>query len=148
VEHEAVSVRGENERDVESGSVVEALLHAVADAVRVVLGLDERQRNVGLVVEDVVGALGLAATDQFASNYDAPLRETDLFANLRHHIPSCAAQGGRDEFGADVAFGEGSFVHGGRSVSSCTGPSHVLTLLRGRGSRLGWPLPSLHAVKV
>ena len=61
VEDEAVAVRGEDEGDVERRGVVEALLHPVADAVVVVLGLDQRDRDVRLVVEDVVGALGLAA---------------------------------------------------------------------------------------
>ena len=75
VEHEAVAVRGEDEGDVERLGVVEGLLHAVADAVVVVLGLDQRERDVGLVVEDVVGALGLAAGDQLAADDDAALGE-------------------------------------------------------------------------
>ena len=56
--------------------VVEALLHAVADAVGIVLGLDQRERDVGLVIEDVVGALGLAAGDQLAANDDPALGES------------------------------------------------------------------------
>jgi hypothetical protein len=60
VEHEPGAVRGEDEGNVERGGVIERLLHAVADDVRIVLGLDQRQRNVRLVIEDVVGALGLA----------------------------------------------------------------------------------------
>ena len=87
--------------------VVERLLHAVADAVVVVLGLDERDRDVGLVVEDVVGALGLAARDQLAANDDAALGEADLLADLQHLIPARLLHGGRDELGADVAFAEG-----------------------------------------
>ncbi len=46
----------------------------------VVLGLDQRQRDVGLVVEDVVGPLGLAAADQLAAHDDAALGEADLLA--------------------------------------------------------------------
>ena len=88
-------------------------MHAVADAVCVVLGLDDREGNVGLVVEDVVGALGLTASDQLAANDDAALGEADLLADLVHLVPAGPAEGGRDELGADVAFGEGSFVHGG-----------------------------------
>ena len=41
----------------------------------------------GLVVEDVVGFLGLAALDRLAANDDAALGEVDLLADLRHHVP-------------------------------------------------------------
>ena len=111
VENEAVAVGGEYEGDVERFGVVERLLHAVADAVLVVLGLDDREGNVGLVVENVVGALGLATCDQLAADDDAALGETDLLADLVHFVPAGAAEGGRDELGADVAFGEASLVH-------------------------------------
>ena len=88
VEDEAVAVGGEDKRDVERRGVFEGLLHAVADAVVVVLGLDEGDGDVRLVVEDVVGALGLAAGDQLAANDDAALGEADFFADLRHAHPS------------------------------------------------------------
>ena len=68
--------------------VVERLLHAVADAVVVVLGLDDGDRDVRLVVEDVVGALGLAARDQLAADDDPALGEADLLADLRHLVPA------------------------------------------------------------
>ena len=102
-----------DEGDVERFGVVERLLHAVADAVVVVLGLDDREGNVGLVIEDVVGSLGFAACDQLAADDDAALGEADLLADLVHFVPAGAAKGRRDELGADVAFGEGVFVHGG-----------------------------------
>ncbi len=59
--------RGKHERDVECRGVFKALLHPVADAVRIVLRLDERQRNVGFEVQNVIGALGLTATDELAA---------------------------------------------------------------------------------
>ena len=117
MEDEAVAVRGEDEGDVERVGVVQRLLHAVADAVVVVLGLDQRERDVRLVVEDVVGALGLAAGDQLAADDDAALGEADLLADLRHLIPARLAHGGRDELGADVAFAEGFLVHPARHES-------------------------------
>ena len=57
-------------------------------AVVVVLGLDQRDRDVRLVVEDVVGPLGLAAGDQLAAHDDAALGEADLLADLRGFIPA------------------------------------------------------------
>ncbi len=111
VEHEAVAVRGEHEGDVERAGVVERLLHPVADAMGIVLGLDQGERDVRLVIEDVVGALGLAARDQLAAHDDPALGEADLLADLQHLVPPGLAQGGRDELGADVAFAEGALVH-------------------------------------
>ena len=59
VEDEPVAVGGEHERDVQRVGVVERLLHAVADGVVVVLGLDQGDGYVGLVVEDVVSPFWL-----------------------------------------------------------------------------------------
>ena len=40
------------------------------------------------------------------------LGEADLLADLQYLVPSRAAQGRCDEFGADVAFAQGPLVHG------------------------------------
>ena len=77
----------------------------------VVLRLDDGDGDVRLVVEDVVGALGLAAGDHLAANDDPALGEVDLLANLRHDIPARLLHGGRDELGADVALAEVFFIH-------------------------------------
>ena len=111
MEHEGVAVGGENERDVEGGRVVEALLHSIADAIRIVFGLDQRQRDIGPVIEHVVGALRLAAADQLPTHDDAALGKAHLFPDLRHEIPSRPAQGRGDELGADVAFAERVLIH-------------------------------------
>ena len=111
VEDEAVAVGGKHEGDVEGLGVAQSLLHAAAHGVGVVLGFDERDGDVGLVMEDVVGPLALSAADQPAAHGDAALGEAHLLADLRHLVPPGLAQGGRDELGADVAFGEAFLVH-------------------------------------
>ncbi len=40
------------------------------------------------VIQDVVGALGLAARDQATADDDPPLREADFFADLRMEVPT------------------------------------------------------------
>ena len=60
VKQKGVAVGREDEGDVLHLGVLERLLHPAADTVSVVLGLDKRNGDVGLDVEDVVGALGLA----------------------------------------------------------------------------------------
>ena len=72
MEDEAVAVRGEDERDVEDLGVLQRLLHAVADRVVVVLRLDDRDRDVGLVVEDVVRELRLPPGHHLAADVDLP----------------------------------------------------------------------------
>ena len=109
-----VAVGAVGERHVENLGVFERLLHAGADRVVVVLGLDDGDRDVRLVVEDVVGLLGFAALDRLAADDDPALGEVGLLADLGHHVPLAAVRAderGRDELGADVRFGEGFLVH-------------------------------------
>ena len=109
---EAVAIGGKDKGNIEGYGVIEGLLHAVADAVVVVLGLDDGDRDVGLVVEDVVGALRLPARDQFSADDDPPFGESDFLADLHHPVPARALDGGTDELGADVAFAQVFLVYG------------------------------------
>src|SRR3546814_9894159 len=67
MEQEAVAVAGEHEGHVERFGIVERLLHAGADAVFVVLGLDDRQPQVGLAIQDEVGARSEEHTSELQS---------------------------------------------------------------------------------
>ena len=84
---EGVAVGAVGERDIEHLGVLERLLHAVADGVVVVLGLDDGEREVRLVEQDVVGLLRLPASDRLAANDDAALGEVGFLTDLRHHVP-------------------------------------------------------------
>ena len=109
MEDESVTVGGENKGDIKDGSVIEALLHAVAYAMIVVLGFDNSDGDVGLVVEDAVGAFGLAACDHLTANDDSSFGEANLFANLGHLVPARLLYGGNDVLSADVALCERFF---------------------------------------
>jgi hypothetical protein len=56
----------------------------------VVLCLDDGDGDIGLVIEDVIGAFRLATGDELAPNDDAPLGEGHLLADLRHPVPARA----------------------------------------------------------
>ena len=112
VEDKAVAVGGEHKRDIEGHGVVEGLLHAITDAVVVVLGLDDGDRDVGLVIKDVIGALGFAAGDELATDDDASLGKGDLLADLHHPVPARAFDRGAYELGADIALAEVLLIHG------------------------------------
>lgn len=121
VEDEAVAVGGEDEGDVEGFGVVEGLLDAGADAAVIVFRLDHRDGDVGFVVEDVVGAFGLASGDEFAADDDTAFGEADFLAELGDLVPAGLPDGGGDELGADVAFAEVLFVEWVWIASECRG---------------------------
>jgi hypothetical protein len=52
---------GQNERDIEGDGTIEGLPHPGADAMVVVLGLDDGDQDIGFVIEGVVGSFGFAA---------------------------------------------------------------------------------------
>jgi hypothetical protein len=56
----------------------------------VVLGFNDGQREVGLVVKQVIRALGLrpAAYGVYGRRHDAAFGEIDLLADLRLHVPA------------------------------------------------------------
>jgi len=61
MENKAVAVGREHERDIEGHSIIEGLLHSGADAMVIVLGLNDGDGDVWLVIKDVIRTLGLAA---------------------------------------------------------------------------------------
>jgi hypothetical protein len=111
VKDEAVAVGRDDEGNAQSLGVLQALLDSVADAVVVVLGLDDCHGDVRLVVEDVIGASASAAGNELPSDDDAALGEADLLADLRQLIPARRLERRGDEFGADVALAEERLVH-------------------------------------
>jgi len=111
VKDKPVAVGGKNERNIEGYGIIEGLLHAVADAVVVVLGFDDGDRDVWFVIKDIIGALGLPAGNEFSADDDAPFGKSDFLADLHHPVPARALDGGTDEFGADVAFAQVSLVY-------------------------------------
>ena len=86
---------------------------------RVVFGLDDRDRQVWFVIEDVVGFLSLATLHGFTAHDDPTLGEVEFFTNLGHQIPLLTirpCERGSDEFGADVRFSERFFLHQGSQL--------------------------------
>ena len=77
----------------------------------IIFGLDNGDRDVGLVLEDAISPFRFAPTYKLASNDDAALREADFLADLGHFIPPCLLYSGDNELGADMAFPELLFVH-------------------------------------
>ena len=109
----AIAVGREHKRDVECDGIVERLLHPVADAVVVVLRLDDGDWDIGLVIKDVIGAFGLAAGNELSPDDDASLGESDLLTDLHHPVPPRSFHRGANELGADIALAEVFLVHVG-----------------------------------
>jgi hypothetical protein len=50
VKNESVAIGRKNKGNIEGCGIVEGLLHAIADAVIVILGFDDGDRDIGLVI--------------------------------------------------------------------------------------------------
>jgi len=77
-----------------------------------VLRLDNRHRDIGTVVEDVVGSLLLAPGRERTSDVNLTVGERDLFSHLRSNIPASLPNTRRYELGADIPFTQRLLVHG------------------------------------
>ena len=82
----------------------------------VILGLDHRNGEVGLVIENVVRAFGFTPSDHFTPDDDSPLGEAHLPANLRHFIPTRLLNRRGDVFRTNIAFGKVFLAHRSSSV--------------------------------
>src|SRR4051812_14997820 len=80
----------------------------------VVLGLDDGERDLRFVIENIVGALRLAARHHLAAYDDAAVREGDLFAELRDLVRPGLTEGGSDEFGTDIPLAQLFLIHPAR----------------------------------
>jgi hypothetical protein len=69
----AIAVGGKHKRNVKRHRVVERVLHSIADAVIVVLCLNDGDGNIRLVIKDVIGALCFATCNKLSTDDDASL---------------------------------------------------------------------------
>lgn len=147
VHQKSVAVAAEGERRVKRLGIAQRLLHAVAERVLVVLGLDHGDGQVGSEVEDVVRALLLAPAVQLAAHDDATFGEADLFPDLRREVPPRALQCRVDVLRADVSLGELLLVwHSGQPVVMMVSlvARHTTRASPGREGRTPasvWPRP-------
>ncbi|MDT4838060.1 hypothetical protein FQZ97_718060 [compost metagenome] len=112
VEQEAIAIAGKHEGHVQRLGITESLLHAGADGVLVVLGFDNCDGQVGLVIKNEVSAAGLATAMQLAAHDDAALGKADFLAHLFLDVPTGLLNGRGDELGADIPLGKRFLVHG------------------------------------
>ncbi len=139
MELERISVAAESKGYVQQLCIAQRLLHAGRDRVRVVFGFNDGDRQVGLVVQDVIRPLCRAPADHLPPHDHPSLRERHLFSHLRVQIPSRSLQRRRDVLGADVAFAQGVLVYGhavtdSRSRATDCPPKRASRLTRAYGN--------------
>src|SRR5690606_7013370 len=105
MDQQAIAIAGEHERHVERLSIAEGLLHAGAERVLVVLRLDDGNRQVLLVIEDVDSSARLATAVHFAAHDNASLGEADFITYPLMPIPASVTNGRGNEFAADITLG-------------------------------------------
>ena len=76
----------------------------------VVLGFNDRDRQIRSVVQDVVGPFRFPPLDGFAFNNDLSGSERNFLANLRLQVPPGPSDRRCDELCADVSLAECLFV--------------------------------------
>ena len=89
----------------------QGLLHAAAHCVGAVLGLDDGDGDVVLVVEDAVGPFLASALAHVALDNDPALGQGHFLAHLGMNIPAGLFEGGDDLLGADIPLGKDFVVH-------------------------------------
>ena len=110
MEVEAVAVAAEDKGNIKGSRVIEGLLDTRGNGVRVVLCLNNRNGNVRLVVEDVIGPFPTAPSMEFPSDIDATVREFYFSTNLKILIPTGRNDSRGNELRANIALSEGFFV--------------------------------------
>jgi hypothetical protein len=135
-----IAVRGENKGNIERSRVLDGLLHAAADRIVIILGFDQSDGNVRLVIKNVIGALRLAAGYELATYNDPALGKTNLFTNLPLDIPTGVDDCGRNILRANVAFAEVSFIHARQQLEEPAGSKHrsYRDGSSGNTNRSGW----------
>ena len=78
--------------------------------------LNDGNGEIGFVIEDVIGALGLATGVQLAPDDDAPFGEGEFFADLGMEVPARCLERRDNELGADVTLAEKLLVHTARPL--------------------------------
>jgi len=74
------------------------------------LAHDLGQGDAGFVVQEVIGAFGLAAGGEFAADNDTAFGKGDFLTDLIHQVPIGTGERRGDELRADVAFAETLFI--------------------------------------
>lgn len=110
MKQETIAIGADSKRHIEFFGVVESLLHAVADAVVVVFGLDNGNWLVLLETKHVVCAAWGGTAMQAASHHDPAGADRKLLPHLGLDVPSRRLNGGGDEFGADISLAELLFI--------------------------------------
>ena len=108
---ETVAIRAVHKRNVQHFGIFDGLLHPGANAVSVILRLDDSQRNIGLVVKQIVGALSLSSGSNISADDDTTVREIVLHADLLLLVPACTLNGRGNKLKFDVLLSHFMFFH-------------------------------------
>ena len=108
---EAVAIRAVHKRNVQHFSIFDGLLHPGSDAVSVILRLDDSQRNIGLVVKQIVCALSLSSGRDISADNNTTVCEIVLHADLLLLVPTSALNGRGNELKFDVLLSHFMFFH-------------------------------------
>jgi hypothetical protein len=82
VKDKTIAIRRKNKWNLQRFGIAKRLLNAVPDAAVVIFGLDDGERDIWLVEEDVVSAFGFSTRDELAAN-NAPAAGATVLAETQ-----------------------------------------------------------------
>ena len=108
---ETVAIRAVHKRNVQHFGIFDGLLHPGSNAVPVIFRLDNSQRDIGLVVKQIVCALSLSSGGDISADDDTTVREVVLHADLLLPVPASALNGWGNKLKFDVLLSHFMFFH-------------------------------------
>ncbi len=106
MEEKAGAIGAEDEGNILHSGRIQRLGHAVTKRMAGILRFNKSQGDIGLVVEDEVGAADLAPGMQLASDNDSTFGEGDFLADLGLEVPTGLQNGRSDELRADITLAQ------------------------------------------
>ena len=100
--NEPIPIGAVRKGDIEHLGVAQGLLHPRPHLVVIILGFDNRQRQVRLVKQNVVRPISCPALHRLPAHMDFP--QCEFFKELRMFPPRHILNGWRDELRANIAF--------------------------------------------
>lgn len=99
-----VPIGGKSQGDIQHGCIFEGLLHSMADSMVIILGLNNGDGDVRLIIQNIINTFGSAPGDGITTDIDAAIGQGNFFQKLGLGIPSGSFQSRCNEFGANIAF--------------------------------------------
>ena len=117
MEDKTVAIGCKGKRHIQQTSIIQRLLHPLADLMLIGLGFHHRQRQTGLMVENNIRRLHFFAGRRLTAHHHLAIPQFHFLTDLGHIIPACVFDRREDKLGNDIGLCKPEFVDGHGGVS-------------------------------